>query len=560
MYKMRLKTLYTPYNCHNVSGTILYHSIDNHCCAIKFNCPKNCLDKHLFVWYNIKSEHLCFCKKEGQSVNRTYIAIDLKSFYASVECVARGLDPLDTNLVVADLSRTEKTICLAVTPSLKSFGISGRARLFEVIERVGEVNAQRRVKAPHREFSGKSSSFSELTADASLELDYITAPPQMAKYMAVSAQIYGIYLKYVAPEDIFAYSVDEVFIDATGYLVTYRTDAHGFARVLIQDVLSQTGITATAGIGTNMYLAKIAMDIVAKHIPADKDGVRIAELDEQSYRQRLWAHTPITDFWRVGAGTARRLETLGIRTMGDIARHSLDHYLIKSIYKSLGKSAELLIDHAWGIEPTTIADVKAYRPQSSSITSGQVLSEPCSCERTRLIVWEMADMLSLDLVDKGLVTKQIVLTVGYDRQSLANGDYRGEVTLDHYGRAVPKHAHGTVNLERHTSSARVITDAVMQLFDRIYDVSLLARRLSLVACNVINEQDIPESEGFEQLSLFDTAPPQQNDTALEKERALQQAMLKIKHRYGKNAVLKGKNYIQSGTARERNRQIGGHKA
>ena len=499
-------------------------------------------------------------EKEGQSVGRTYIAIDLKSFYASVECVERGLDPLDTNLVVADASRTEKTICLAVTPSLKSFGISGRARLFEVIQRVGEVNAQRRLKAVHREFSGKSSIFSELAKDPSLELDYITAPPQMAKYMAVSAQIYGIYLKYVAPEDIFAYSVDEVFIDATGYLVTYHTDAHGFARMLIQDVLSRTGITATAGIGTNMFLAKIAMDIVAKHIPADKDGVRIAELDEQSYRQKLWAHTPITDFWRVGAGTARRLEKLGIRTMGDIAQHSLDHYLIKSIYKALGKNAELLIDHAWGIEPTTIADVKAYRPQSNSITSGQVLSEPCSFERTRLILWEMADMLSLDLVDKGLVTKQIVLTVNYDRQSLADGHYTGEVTIDHYGRAVPKHAHGTINLARYTSSTRRITDAVMQLFDRITDVSLLVRRLTLVVCGVILEKDIPQVEEFEQLSLFDSPCVQQNDTALEKERALQQAMLKIKHRFGKNAVLKGKNYLQGGTARERNRQIGGHKA
>lgn len=492
-------------------------------------------------------------------MDRIYVAIDLKSFYASVECVARGLDPLDTNLVVADLSRTEKTICLAVTPSLKSRGISGRARLFEVIQRVGEINAQRRQQAPRRTFSGSSFLHSQLETDKSLELDYITAPPQMAKYMAVSAQIYGIYLKYVAPEDIFAYSIDEVFIDATGYLVTYRTDAHGFARMLIQDVLAQTGITATAGIGTNMFLAKVAMDIVAKHIPADKDGVRIAELDEQSFREKLWQHTPITDFWRIGAGTAGRLQRLGIRTMGDIARHSLDHYLTKKLYGTLGKNAELVIDHAWGIEPTTIADVKAYKPQNNSITSGQVLSEACSYERTRLIMWEMADMLSLDLVDKGLVTKQIVMTVSYDKQSLADGNYKGEITYDYYGRAVPKHAHGTINLDRYTSSTRRLVDAAMELFDRIYDKTLLARRLTIVVCGVIRECDIPESDGFEQMSLFD-APKQDDIAALERERALQQAVLKIKHRYGKNALLKCKNYMQGATAKERNRQIGGHKA
>lgn len=494
-----------------------------------------------------------------RTVDRVYVAIDLKSFYASVECVARGLDPLNTNLVVADLSRTEKTICLAVTPSLKSHGISGRARLFEVIQRVGEVNAQRRQKAPHREFSAKSFIHSQLIADASLELDYIVATPQMAKYMQVSSQIYGIYLKYVAAQDIFAYSIDEVFIDATSYLVTYKTDAHGFARMLINDVLSETGITATAGIGTNMYLAKIAMDIVAKHIPADKDGVRIAQLDEQSYREKLWDHQPITDFWMVGSGTARRLEKLHIRTMGDIARHSMDHYQIRCIYKSLGKNAELLIDHAWGIEPTTIADVKAYRPQHNSITSGQVLSEPCDYDRTRLIVWEMADMLSLDLVDKGLVTKQIVLTVNYDRLSLSSGNYTGEVVTDHYGRLIPKHSHGTQNLSRHTSSTRKIVDAVMQLFDRITDPSLLTRRLTLVACDVIREQDIPQSEAYEQMSLFDVVRPDE-DKALQKERALQEAILKIKHRYGKNAVLKGANYTEGATAKDRNRQIGGHKA
>ena len=510
-------------------------------------------------------------------MNKVYVAIDLKSFYASVECVELGLDPLNTNLVVADKSRTEKTICLAVSPSLKSYGISGRARLFEVVQRVKEVNEQRQRKAPHRQLTDKSFIYSELVqnpslarqltdksfiyseliSNPSLAVNYVVATPQMAHYMKVSAQIYGIYLKYVAPEDIFAYSVDEVFIDATGYLSTYKTDGHGFARMLIQDVLDTTGITATAGVGTNMFLCKVAMDIVAKHIPADKDGVRIAELDEQTFKDKWWSHTPITDFWRVGAGTAKRLETLHIYTMGDIARYSLDRYHIGKLYKLLGKNAELLIDQ-------TIADVKAYKPSNNSITSGQVLQEPCDYERTRLIVWEMADMLSLDLVDKGLVTNQIVLTVGYDRESLADGHYQGEVVSDRYGRQVPKHAHGTQNLDKHTSSTRKMVEATMTLFDRIFDKTLLARRINLVACNVIKESDVPESESYEQLSLFDTEEDIQNraddEKALEKERALQEAMLTIKHKFGKNAVLKGTNFTEGATAKERNRQIGGHKA
>ncbi len=496
-------------------------------------------------------------------MKRIYAAIDLKSFYASVECVERGLDPLDTNLVVADKSRTEKTICLAVSPSLKSFGISGRARLFEVIQRVEEVNEKRRRNAPNKQLTGKSFIYSELVKDPSLALDYVVATPQMARYMKVSADIYGIYLKYVAPEDIFAYSVDEVFIDATGYLKTYQTDGHGFVRMLIQDVLAATGITATAGIGTNMFLCKAAMDIVAKHIPADKDGVRIAELDEESFKENWWTHTPITDFWRVGKGTAQKLESLGINTMGDIARWSLDRYHIGKLYKVFGKNAELLIDHAWGIEPTTIADVKAYKPSSSSITSGQVLQEPCGYERTRLIVWEMADMLSLDLVDKGLVTDQLVLTVGYDRESLAGGSYKGETVRDWYGREVPKHAHGTQNLDRHTSSTKKMVDAVMELFDRIIDKSLLARRINLVACNVMREEDVPESESYEQLDFFNMQTEQsirESEKADEKERALQEAVLKIKHKFGKNSVLKGKNYTEGATAKDRNRQIGGHKA
>ena len=479
-------------------------------------------------------------------MNKVYVAIDLKSFYASCECVELGLDPLNTNLVVADQSRTEKTICLAVSPSLKSYGISGRARLFEVVQRVKEVNEQRKKKAPRRQLTDKSFIYSELISNPSLAVDYVVATPQMAHYMKV---------------DIFAYSVDEVFIDATGYLSIYHTDGHGFARMLIQDVLDTTGITATAGVGTNMFLCKVAMDIVAKHIPADKDGVRIAELDEQTFKDKWWSHTPITDFWRVGAGTAKRLETLHIYTMGDIARYSLDRYHIGKLYKLLGKNAELLIDHAWGIEPTTIADVKAYRPENQSITSGQVLQEPCDYEHTRLIVWEMADMLSLDLVDKGLVTDQLVLTVGYDRESLADGRYHGEVTTDRYGRKIPKHAHGTINLDKHTSSTRKMVDATMELFDRIIDKSLLSRRLNLVACNVIREEDVPESESYEQLSLFDTEETigerADDEKALEKERALQETMLTIKHKFGKNAVLKGTNFTQGATAKERNRQIGG---
>ena len=497
-------------------------------------------------------------------MEKVYAAIDLKSFYASVECAERGLDPLNTNLVVADQSRTDKTICLAVSPSLKSYGISGRARLFEVVQRVREVNRERTKKAPYRRLKDKSYIFSELQRDPSLAVDYIVAVPQMAHYMKVSAEIYGIYLKYVAPEDIFAYSVDEVFIDATGYLATYKTDAYGFTRMLIQDVLKTTGITATAGIGTNMYLCKAAMDIVAKHIPADRDGVRIAYLDEAAYKKNWWSHRPITDFWRVGKGIAARLEKMGIYTMGDIARRSLDRIRIGELYREFGRNAELLIDHAWGIEPATIADVKAYKPQSSSITSGQVLQKPCGYERTRLIVWEMADMLSLDLVDKRLVTDQLVLTVNYDRESLEDGSYKGETVRDYYGRTVPKQAHGTLNLPKHTSSTKKLCDGVMELFDRIIDKSLLTRRLTLVVCNVIREEDIPESEGYEQLSFFDAPAAEEkdkeNEKASEKERALQEAVLEIKHRFGKNSVLKGKNFEKGATAKDRNRQIGGHKA
>ena len=498
-------------------------------------------------------------------MEKTYVAIDLKSFYASVECVDRGLDPLDTNLVVADKSRTEKTICLAVSPPLKSYGISGRARLFEVVQRVKEVNGIRKEKAPDKKFSASSFINSQVERDSSLSLDYIVAPPQMARYMQISAQIYGIYLKYVAPEDIFAYSVDEVFIDATGYLVTYKKTAAEFTAMLIKDVLNTTGITATAGIGTNMYLCKIAMDIVAKKKPADENGVRMAYLDEESYKRLLWAHKPITDFWRVGSGIASRLAKLHMYTMGDVARASLDGYGIRKLYEAMGKNAELLIDHAWGIEPTTIADVKAYRPENNSLSSGQVLQQATSWEHTRLIVWEMADNLSLDLVRKGLVTQKIVLTIGYDIENLRGDklrEYKGEVVYDHYGRAVPKHAHGTFNLKKHTASSKQLTGAAMELFDRIADPRLTVRRIT-IGCNVIAASEIPPDESFEQLDLFTLAAgitPQQQELCEKREMSIEKTMLAIKSKYGKNAILKGKNFLEGATARERNMQIGGHKA
>ncbi|SCW46654.1 DNA polymerase V [Ruminococcaceae bacterium YRB3002] len=497
-------------------------------------------------------------------MDRTYIAIDLKSFYASVECVERGLDPLNTNLVVADPSRTEKTICLAVSPSLKSYGISGRARLWEVVQRVKHVNNERMYRAPGKTLTGSSYLYDELAKDRAKAVDYIVAPPQMARYMEVSSKIYGTYLKYVAPEDITAYSVDEVFIDATPYLGIYNVTAHDFARMLIRDVLETTGITATAGIGTNLFLCKVAMDIVAKHIPADKDGVRVAELDEDRFKDELWAHTPITDFWRVGRGTAARLEKIGIYTMGDIARCSLDRHRIGQLYKLMGKNAELLIDHAWGIEPTTIADIKAYKPRNNSLSTGQVLQEPTSFDTARLITWEMADTMSLDLVEKGVVTNQIVLTINYDAASLDDGKYKGETTTDYYGRVVPVHAHGTAGLTRHTSSTRIITDATMELFDRIVDRTLLVRRITIAACDVLREEDVPGSEKFEQISIFDTPADEEareaENESLAKERALQEAMLEIKRKHGKNAVVKAANLKKGGTAMDRNNQIGGHKA
>ncbi|MGN0551737.1 MAG: DNA methylase [Oscillospiraceae bacterium] len=495
--------------------------------------------------------------------NRTYIAIDLKSFYASVECVARGLDPLGVNLVVADPSRTEKTICLAVSPSLKAFGIPGRARLFEVNERVSQVNGARRLKAPEKKFCGKSYYAKELEKNPALELDFITAPPHMARYMEVSTQIYSIYLKYVAPEDIHIYSVDEVFIDATAYLGTYKLSPREFAAMLIHEVLYETGITATAGIGTNLYLCKIAMDIVAKHIPADKDGVRIAELDETSYRRLLWAHTPLTDFWRIGKGYADKLEKCGLNTMGDIARASLCPSEEAFLYKLFGVNAELLIDHSWGYEPCTIADIKSYRPESNSISSGQVLQCAYSNQKARIVIREMADALSLDLVAKGLVTDQIVLTVGYDKE---NCGYKGESTIDRYGRKIPKPAHGSINLSCQTASSRLIIDAVSNLFDRITDPALSIRRMCIAANHVVREDSIiDEEEDAVQLDFFTDYEQTERQKALERqrfqrERSMQKALLEIKRKYGKNAVLKGMNFEEGATARQRNEQVGGHKA
>lgn len=504
---------------------------------------------------------------------RTYIAIDLKSFYASVECMERGLDPMTTNLVVADKSRTEKTICLAVSPSLKAYGIPGRPRLFEVVQKIGEVNAQRRQKAPGHKLAGVSCQAPELEKDPSLALDYIVAPPQMARYMQISGRIYEVYLKYIAPEDIHVYSIDEVFIDATSYLGTYRMTPRELAVKMIRDVLDTVGITATAGIGPNLYLCKVAMDIEAKHIPADENGVRIAELDEMSYRRQLWSHRPLTDFWRVGRGYAKKLEEHGLYTMGDIARCSLgkpaDYYNEDLLYNLFGVNAELLIDHAWGWEPCTIADIKAYRPQSSSVGSGQVLHCAYSFEKARLAAKEMADLLALDLVEKGLVTDQIVLTVGYDIGNLKDPalrkEYSGEVKTDRYGRKIPKHAHGTVNLKQYTSSARQIVQAVSELFDRIVDEKLLVRRLSMAAAHVIPEEEAQNEIQFEQLDLFtDYAALQKEqekqEAELERERKMQKAVLEIKKKFGKNAVLKGMNLEEGATARDRNRQIGGHKA
>jgi len=545
-------------------------------------------------------------------MSKTYISIDLKSFYASVECMERGLDPLNTNLVVADASRTQKTICLAVSPSLKAYGIPGRARLFEVEQKVKEANARRQTRAPKNILDGKSVFATELNENPCLAIDYIAAKPRMALYMSKSTQIYDVYLRYIAPVDIYAYSVDEVFIDASGYLKTYGLNAHDFARLLVREVFKETGITATAGIGPNLYLCKIAMDIGAKHTEADADGVRIAELDEYSYRRLLWDHRPITDFWRVGRGYAKKLAKKSIFTMGDIARCSLgtssDYYNEDLLYNMFGVNAELLIDHAWGYEPCTLAEVKSYRPQRKSLVSGQVLQNAYTYEKTRIVVREMMELLALDLVDKGLLTNQIVLTVGYDIENLSDPErrkaYKGEITVDGYGREIPKHAHGTGNLPFSTASTKLTTDCVLEVFDRVVDESLLTRRISITANNLVleseykRENEVASAEP-EQISMFDmlaggddsqapervsskeatvyseqdkpnstmvaesisgSAANDKSEDTLEKEKQVQEAMLKIKKRFGKNAILKGTNLQEGATAKERNAQIGGHKA
>ncbi len=509
-----------------------------------------------------------FAVESMQNSNRTYIAIDLKSFYASVECVERGLNPLSTNLVVADESRTEKTICLAVSPSLKAYGIGGRARLFEAVQRVREVNYERRMNAPNYRFTGKSTDDNELKKHPEWELDFIRAVPRMAFYIEYSTRIYEIYLKYIAPEDIHVYSIDEVFMDVTAYLDTYKTTAHELARRMIRDVLENTGITATAGIGTNLYLCKVAMDIVAKHIPADKDGVRIGELDEMSYRKQLWNHRPLTSFWRVGRGIAEKLARYGIETMGDIARTSINNEAL--LYRLFGVNAELLIDHAWGWEPVGMEHIKAYRPETNSMSSGQVLQEPYTFEKARNVVMEMADAISLDLVEKHLVTNQLILTVGFDRESFERPEiaerYQGNIVTDYYGRVVPKHAHGTANLNGYSSSSKEIIEAVMSLYDRIVDRDLLIRRLNITTNNIISEIAArSKAKAPVQLDLFTdyeelAIEEEKRNAERDKERKMQEAIIAIKHKFGKNAILKGTSFSEGATARDRNNQIGGHKA
>ena len=487
-----------------------------------------------------------------------YLAIDLKSFYASVECVERKLDPLDTCLVVADASRTEKTICLAVSPALKEYGTGGRPRLFEVVQKVREANYR-------RGRNGKSYSKAVLDSHSDIAVDYIVAPPRMAYYIEYSTRIYEVYLRYIAPEDIHVYSIDEVIMDVTNYLQTYKLTAHELAVKMISEILSETGITATAGIGTNMYLCKIAMDIVAKKMPADKDGVRIAELDEMSYRHLLWEHTPLTDFWRVGRGIANRLAKYGILTMGDIARCSLTNE--DFLYELFGVNAELLIDHAWGWEPVTMDYVKSYRPEAKSLSSGQVLTCAYTSAQARNVVLDMADSVSLELIDKRLVTDQLVLTVGYDIESLTNPEirakYHGKITTDHYGRQVPVHAHGTINIDRHTSSGKILIEKVAELYDRIINPDLLVRRLTLSINHLISEDNIKDKPKTVQLDLFtdyDELKRQKEieEAELSKERRRQEAVLRIKKMFGKNAILKGLNYTDGATQRDRNQQIGGH--
>lgn len=497
------------------------------------------------------------------SQERTYLAIDLKSFYASVECIERSLDPLTTCLVVADESRTDKTICLAVTPALKGFGVGGRCRLFEAKQKVKEVNYDRQRRIRNHTFTSVSSDLNDLTNNLACKLDFLIAMPRMALYIKYSTRIYSIYLKYISPEDIHVYSIDEVFMDVTAYLHTYKLTAEELARKMIYDVYNETGITATAGIGTNLFLAKVAMDIVAKKMQPDKYGVRIASLDEMSYRKLIWTHRPLTDIWRVGKGIARKLEANGMYTMGDVAKRSIEDEDL--LYKLFGVNAELLIDHAWGYEPCRMEDIKAYKPMNNSLGSGQVLQHPYTYEKAKLVVREMIDALSLDLVSKGLVTNQFVLVIGYDIDNLTDDEirmhYDGPVVVDYYGRMVPKHAQGTTTIERYTSSSKLLTEAIIKLYETIVNKRLLIRRINIAAINVVSLDAIPSKDTYEQLNLFvDYEAKEKESIDLEQETKLQQAVLTIKQKYGKNAIVKAMNLEEDATAIERNNQIGGHKA
>ena len=497
-------------------------------------------------------------------MEKVYMCIDLKSFYASVECVERGLNPLNTNLVVADSSRTEKTVCLAITPSLKQYGLGGRARLYEVVQKVKEINRDRSKKINYRKFLGKSYLDNELKRNYGLELDFIIVPPQMKKYMNYSTDIYNIYLKYISKEDIYVYSIDEVFCDISSYLSTYNLTPKELTSKIIQDVYKTTGITATAGIGTNMYLAKVCMDIVAKHCEPNEIGVRIAEIDERKYKELLWNHKPLTSFWRVGPGIAKKLEQNGMYTMGDIARCSINNENL--LYKLFGVNAEFLIDHAWGWEPVGIKEVKEYKPSTNSISQGQVLHCPYDYKKTKLIVKEMVDLLSLDLVAKRKITNQLVLTIGYDIENLKskNIKYDGETTFDHYGREIPKHAHGTINLDYRTSSTKILLRKCIELYERIINRNLLVRRINITACNIVDESELGKEEVHEQLSLFNnnskkTILDEKEKQQQEMDIKLQRTLLEIKEKYGKNAILKAMNLEEGATAKDRNEQVGGHK-
>lgn len=499
-------------------------------------------------------------------MSKVYMCIDLKSFYASVECRERNLDPLDTNLVVADESRTDKTICLAVSPSLKSYGLGGRCRLFEAKQKVKEINYQRRKNNNYKNFTGKSFISSELNNNKNLELDLIAAVPRMKLYMKYSTSIYNIYLKYISQEDILVYSIDEVFCDITNYLSFYKLTAEELVMKIIEDVYNTTGITATAGIGTNMYLAKVAMDVTAKKMKPNEFGVRIASLDEMKYKKELWNHKPLTDFWRVGKGYAKKLEENGMFTMGDVARMSINNE--DFLFKLFGVNAEFLIDHAWGYEPCTIKDAKKYKPSSSSISEGQVLHCPYNYEKTRLIVKEMIDNLSLNLVEKHLKTDQIVLTIGYDVESLTNpiirNKYNGEVVTDAYGRKIPKHSHGTVNIDHKTSSSKILTNEVIKLYDKIVNPILLVRRLNVTACNIVNEEYKESTPIIEQIDLFTNYEEVSKQKELNlkdeiEEKKIQNVLLNIKKKYGKNSILKAMNYEEGATAKDRNQEVGGHK-